>query len=114
MIWVNRNLVRVKLATALETGLALLIALYASSSVFDLVILSWSVMGIIFGPLLILFVMHRSVSEPLALMTLVVGVSITILWRYADLHHVVYEGLPAMIIALLLGYVFSKKRIAKN
>jgi sodium/proline symporter len=109
----SENQIVIKLATGFVTGLALLIALYASSSVFDLVILSWSVMGVVFGPLLILLVMHRRVSQTVALVMIIVGVGVTILWRYANLHDMVYEGLPAMLISVLLGYVFSEKQTIK-
>ena len=99
----------IKTATAVVTGLALMIALYASANVFDLVIMSWSIMAVAFGPLLILFTMQRKVTEKIAIAMIVLGVLIALLWRYANLHHLVYEGLPAMLAALLFGYLFSIK-----
>jgi sodium/proline symporter len=99
----------IKLATAAVTGLALLIALYASSSVFDLVIMSWSVMAVAFGPLLILLASHRVVKEQVAIIMMGIGVLVALLWRYADLHHMIYEGLPGMLVALILGYILSEK-----
>ncbi len=99
--------VLIKLVTAAVTGLALLIALYASSSVFDLVIMSWSVMAVAFGPILILLVVNRVMTERVAILVMAIGILVALLWRYADLHHMVYEGLPAMLIALLLGYMLS-------
>lgn len=98
----------IKLVTAAVTGLALLIALYASSNVFDLVIMSWSVMAAAFGPILILFAMNRVMTEAIAIFIMVIGIVVALLWRYANLHHMVYEGLPAMLIALLIGYLLSK------
>jgi sodium/proline symporter len=103
----------VKLATALVTGLALFIALYASSSVFDLVIMSWSIMAVTFGPMLILLAMHRDVSQRVAMMMIVVGVSVALLWRYLGYHHLVYEGLPAMLLALMVGAAFSRPKQVK-
>jgi SSS family solute:Na+ symporter/sodium/proline symporter len=98
----------IKLVTAAVTGLALLIALYASSNVFDLVILSWSVMAAAFGPILILFTINRVMTEGVAIFIMAIGIVVALLWRYANLHHMVYEGLPAMLIALLIGYLLSK------
>lgn len=100
----------IKSTTALVTGFSLLIALYASSSVFDLVIVSWSVMAAVFAPLLILLVMHRQVTQRLALLIMTVGVAVTLLWRYANLHNMIYEGLPAIFIAVALGYLVSQKQ----
>jgi sodium/proline symporter len=99
----------IKLATATVTGLALVIALYASSNVFDLVIMSWSVMAVAFGPLLILLAVHRVMTEKVAILIMGVGVIVALFWRYANLHHMIYEGLPGMLVALILGYMLSEK-----
>jgi sodium/proline symporter len=98
-----------KLVTAVVTGLALLIALYASSSVFDLVIMSWSVMAVAFGPLLILLAMNRVMTEKVAITVMAVGVIVALSWRYINLHHMIYEGLPGMLVAVVLGYLLSEK-----
>lgn len=100
----------IKLVTATVTVLSLLIALYASNNVFDLVILSWSMMAVVFGPLLILLVMRRIVTENVAISVMAIGVIVALFWRYAHLHTVVYEGFPGILVALLLGYCLSKKR----
>lgn len=99
----------IKLVTAAVTVLALLISLYASTSVFDLVIMSWSVMAVAFGPILILLAINRVMSEKVAIIVMAIGILVALLWRYAHLHHMVYEGLPAMFLALLLGYLLSKR-----
>ena len=105
----------IKLVTAAVTGLALFIALYASSSVFDLVIMSWSVMAVAFGPILILLAVNRVMTEKVAILVMGIGILVALLWRYANLHHMVYEGLPAMLLALLLGYLLSKRaKLASN
>lgn len=99
-----------KLATALVTGLALFIAIYASSSVFDLVIMAWSVMTVVFAPMLILLVARRIIGQNIAISMMVIGVAVAILWRLLGLHDTVFEGLPAIIVALLIGFIFSEKR----
>jgi SSS family solute:Na+ symporter/sodium/proline symporter len=105
----SENPIVMKLATAFVTGAALLIALYASSSVFDLVIMAWSVMTVVFAPMLILLVAKRSISQMVAIVMMVVGVVVALLWREFGLHNSVFEGLPAVAIALLIGFMFSKK-----
>lgn len=100
-----------KLVTAIVTGLALFIALYASSNVFDLVIMSWSVMAAAFAPLLILLASGRVLTEKSAIIIMFTGVAIVLLWRYAHLQSVLYEGLPGILLALLLGHIISKKRV---
>jgi len=101
----------IKLNTALVTSIALLIALYGSNSVFDLVIMSWAVMGVAFAPLLILLAINRTVTQILAVSIMLIGVSTSLLWRYLDYNLITYEGLPGIALALTVGWLFSKKRI---
>lgn len=98
-----------KLATASVTGLALYIALDASSSVFDLVILSWSTLAVAFGPLLILLVLKRPVGEATAVAMMLAGVATSLLWRMAGLQDAIYEGLPGMLAGLAVGLLFAKR-----
>ena len=99
-----------KLATAAVTALALWIALNGTSSVFDLVILSWSMLAVTFGPLLILLAAGRVVSQPRAILMMAAGIGVALLWRQAGLHGAVYEGLPGIIAGLLVGIIGRRSR----
>ena len=96
-----------KVTTAGVTGLALFIALRGSSSVFDLVILSWSTLAVAFGPLLTLLAFGRRVNEVTAVVMTVVGVCVALAWRQAGLHGMIYEGMPGMLAGVLVGLALS-------
>lgn len=96
-----------KAATAAVTALALGIALKGSGSVFDLVILSWSTLAVAFGPLLILLAFGRRVNETSAILMMIVGVGVALMWRSAGLHNDLYEGLPGIIAGVLTGLLLS-------
>jgi SSS family solute:Na+ symporter/sodium/proline symporter len=92
-----------KLATAAVTALALVIALRGSSSVFDLVILSWSTLAVAFGPLLVLLALGRTVTERRAILMMAAGIAVALLWREAGLQDMIYEGMPGILAGLLVG-----------
>ncbi len=100
--------VLLKTATALVTVVALGLALSESQSVFDLVILSWSTLACAFAPLLVLYAAGRQVTERVAILLMVVGVATALLWRFGlGFHSSVYEGLPGIMLPLLIGWVLS-------
>ncbi len=96
-----------KIATASVTGLALFIALRGSSSVFDLVILSWSTLAVAFGPMLALLALGRRVNEVTAIVMMLVGVGVALAWRQAGLQGMIYEGMPGMLAGLVVGLAMS-------
>jgi len=49
-----------------------------------------------------------------AIMMMVIGVAVALLWRKMGYHALIYEGLPSMLIALILGATFSQKVYKKN
>lgn len=91
----------IKVTTVAVTALALLWALVNSASVLDLVILAWSGLGSAFGPLLLVLCIGVRPSQNNAILMVLSGLAVALLWRYAGLHNAVYEGVPAM----LLGFV---------
>jgi len=98
-----------KAATAAVTALALVIALQGSSSVFDLVILSWSTLAVAFGPLLIILALGRRVTQGGAIAMMAAGVAVALAWRAVGLHASIYEGLPGILVGVLLGLTLSRR-----
>ncbi len=98
-----------KSATAAVTLVALAVALGGNQSVFSLVILAWSTLACAFGPLLVLYACHRRVSEPLAIALMVLGVAIALAWRAMGWQLEIYEGLPGMLVPIIIGFVFSTR-----
>ena len=104
--------VMLKSATAIAILLALGLALSDNQSVVSLVILAWSTLAAAFAPLLTLYALRRQVSERAAILMLVVGVSTALFWRFGlGWHESVYEGLPGILLPLILGWALSKPRI---
>lgn len=106
------TLIVTKLGTLGITLLALVIALYGGQSVFNLVLIAWSVLASAFGPLLILLVFNRRIPETLAILMIVVSTSVSLIWRSQGLSELMYEIAPGMLSGILLYFLavpFFKK-----
>ena len=101
---------QIKTATALVTALALGIALSGNQSVFHLVIMAWSALASAFAPLLTIYVFRRRLSETSAILVMIIGVGTAIGWRLLGWHNMVYEGLPGILLGLLVAYALSHKQ----
>ena len=99
-----------KATTGFVTVIALLIALYGSSNVFDLVLIAWSVLSAGFGPLMLVYALGKKVSEITAILMVVNGVGLTLLWREFGLGATMYEVAPGMIIGFITYFVLSKTK----
>ena len=97
-----------KAATASVTLLALALALVDNQSVFSLVIIAWSALAAAFAPLLTLYALNRRVSEPTAIFLMVLGIGITLVWRFVLDWERVYEGFPGILIPIIIGWVMSR------
>jgi len=104
----KENLFITKLSTAIVTVLALLIALFASKNVFNLVLVAWSVLAAGFGPLLFIYALGKKVSETNAILMVVNGVLVTLLWREFGLGSITYEIGPGLFAGLVTYFVISK------
>ncbi len=104
----RRNLRLAKWVTLGITGGALAWALLNRQSVFNLVVMSWSTLAAAFVPLLVLLALGRNVSQSMALIMMFVGVAVALLWRVAGLHESLYEGFPAIAMALMLYPLLCK------
>lgn len=102
-----------KTATAFVTGLALVIALYQSQSVFSLVILAWSTLASAFAPLLTIYALGRRTSEKAAIASMLVGITVALVWRQMGWHTDVYEGMPGILAGLAVAAAFSRAKQAQ-
>lgn len=94
-----------KLGTLLITILALTIALGGGNSVFELVVVAWSVLSSAFAPLLIIYAFGGKPSERTAIAMVVGGVGALFLWRFYGLHTVMFESFPGILVGILI-YLF--------
>ncbi len=105
------NIMTTKLATAGVTILALCIALFGSKNVFELVLMSWSILSAAFGPLLFLYAIGKKVSEKTSISMVLGAVIVTTLWKYTGLSSTIYEVAPGILSGLLIYAVFSQTKL---
>jgi hypothetical protein len=86
---------------------ALAIAIYASASVFTLVIVAWSALACSIGPLVILQALGQRLTQPVALAMMAAGLGVALLWRWTGLNAAVYEGLPGLAAAFFVWIAAS-------
>ena len=97
-----------KLGTVFIAFLTLLIALYGGKSVLSLILIAWSSLGAAFVPLLLLYSLNVKVSESVAILTMLVSASVTLLWRYLDLNQIIFEMAPGVAVGFLFFYLTHK------
>lgn len=106
-----QNTVVIKFTTVVVTLAALTWALFNSASVFNLVILAWSGLGSAFGALLLVLCFGGRPSEKTAIAMVLAGIMVALSWRYFDLHNLVYEGLPGVVVGFVIFGFGKVKRL---
>lgn len=99
-----------KAVTAVVTLIALAIALYGSGNVFNLVMVSWSILAAAFTPLIFSTILNRELSQTAKLFILFTSVITTLLWRYIGLNSFVYEAAAGVLIGVVMIFIFSSRR----
>lgn len=104
-----------KLGTIGFTACALILSISGNKNVFDLVMFAIALMGAGFAPLVLVQVMSWHLSQNVALLMVVSGVSASIAWRIMGYHVHVFDSLAGMFVALcvysvarMYGYGLSK------
>lgn len=96
----------VKTGTLAITSVALVIALTANSTVFTLVIFSWSGLGAGLGPLLLGRLYYRPLSPASAVVVIITGVTTVVVWRSVlGFSDDVYELLPGFMAGLVAWFL---------
>ena len=62
--------------------------------------MAWSGLGSAFIPLLIILCAGAKPSQFISITMLLVGLSVAVVWRYAGLNSILYEGLPGITAGL--------------
>ncbi|WP_444886167.1 sodium/proline symporter [Microbulbifer sp. JMSA008] len=94
-----------KVTTVCITAVALTLALTNNQSVFSLVIFSWSGLASAFGPLLLVLCLGERPSQAISVTAVIAGFMAAIIWRMLGLHGLLYEGLPGIIVGLMVFYL---------
>lgn len=103
------NLLYTKIATGSVTILALLVAMYGGSNVFELVVFSWSILASAFAPLLFLYTMGKRVTEKVSIAIVLSGMASTFLWKLVGLSEIIYEVAPGILTGLGVYYLMRNK-----
>ncbi len=103
------NYFAIKLITVVVMFIAVMIALLGSQSVYQLVIIGWSVFAAVLGPLVLLRCVGAKLNER-KLLSMIVGPFIVIIfWNfYLNLSGAINESLPGIMIAFIIYFIFSK------
>ncbi len=91
-----------KIATLGVGALALMIALYADSGVFSLVLIAWSALGATLGPILVIRMAGKPLPNSLAILMMAVGLATIVLWGNSPWSGAVFKALPGFIAPLII------------
>ena len=109
----KRNLTMSKVSTLLVMIVTVLIALYGSKNVYALVILAWSALSVVLGPLIACKCMNIHVGFKTSLSMMLGSLFTIITWSQFKLSGSINEVLPGAIVAVIIcatsQYVASKK-----
>lgn len=94
-----------KAVTLTVGAIALGIVLFGDDSVFNLVIIAWSTLASVFGPLLFTHALNLKMTQPWAVATMLVGFVTVVIWRELGLSDVMFEVAPGMIAGTLTAFI---------
>jgi sodium/proline symporter len=94
--------------------IAALLALQQNSTILDLVAYAWAGFGASFGPVIILSLFWRKMTNWGALFGMIAGAVTVIIWSNVGLGDTLYEIVPGFIINLIVSFVVSMMTYKKN
>lgn len=111
----NEMLIVSRITVLLVALIAIFIASDENSKIFDIVEYAWAGFGAVFGPIILCPLFWRKTTKPGALLGMVVGGVVMIIWANLsggaggifDLYELV-PGFAAGLIAIFLGSIFDK------
>lgn len=103
LLWISR------LFVFLMALLGFFIAFYKVSSIYNLVLYSWSGLGASFGPIILLSLYSRKINRHGAIAAILVGGITSALWAQVNnlISFKIPELIPAFLLSLLSAYLFS-------
>ena len=96
-----------KVGTIVSTVIIVIIALLANKSVFTLANLGWATLGSSLGPLLVVRSWKLPINSAVAIIMMMVGVSVTLIWRFVlQWSNYTIETLPALTATILVYGIY--------
>lgn len=105
----GKTRLRTKMGTLFIVSMALLIAITGreNKSVFQIVIMAWSALGAIFGPLIILRSLRQFIPPFLSILMMALSLITVLLWRFLfKLNGAVYEILPGLLVSFAVYGIY--------
>lgn len=103
----GHSYIRVKGATLGVTAFAMAAAL-VGGSVFSIVTLAWATLAAGLGPLMVLRAFRLRITTPIALATMLSGITANMIWRFGlGWHGDVYDVLPGMTVGFAVYFGLS-------
>lgn len=99
----------VKAGTVLVLASALAIALGGSQTVFSLVLDAWGLLASAFVPLVLVQAAGRRPSEAVAVLTVIAGILVFVVWQRLGLDSVTYAAAPGIVTGLIIYAVFAPR-----
>lgn len=107
--YTNEQILKFSRITMVSLGIiATLIALLNIQTVFLLVLYAWGGLAASFGPLLFLSLYTNIVTKQGAIVGMISGTLVIIIWVSTSLNDYIYELVPAFIVSTLLILIVSK------
>jgi len=91
-----------------------LIALFGSKNVFELVLLSWSILSVAFTPIITLYTFNKRVNEKTGIAMVLIAIAVSLIWKQAGLSGAVYEVAPGIIAGFIVYFLFTKFNLNKT
>lgn len=100
--------IMIRFSTLAITAIALALTFSENQSVFAIVIVAWSGLASAFAPLLFVLCLGQRPTEKLSMIMMISGLLTAIAWRWAGLADAVYEGMPGILVGLVVFLIGSR------
>lgn len=95
LLWISR------MSVVLISIIGFIIAFFKISTIYQLVLYSWSGLGASFGPLLLLSLYRKNINKYGAFSGILIGGLTAAIWPYFDTHYQL--GIPSLVSGFVLG-----------
>jgi sodium/proline symporter len=103
-----------RMAVLAVSVIAALLALQENNTILDLVAYAWAGFGAAFGPIIILSLYWRKMTNWGAIFGMIVGAVTVIVWKNVGLGDTLYEIVPGFLLNLIVSVVVSLITYKKN
>lgn len=99
-----------KIGTLVVAAMALLIALFGKS-IFDTVTFAWSALASGLGPVMLVRILKKPLTQRLGVATMLAGIGTVLVWRFVlELQGEIYDVLPGMLAGTIV-YIVGRQFI---